>query len=190
MGAYRGMLVIDVGIRCFVLFCLDESLGRLDLSYRRGGSAFRSIEDLLLFVLPFSDGPLTLGRTGYVGILPLLLFFPALWLVWRKGIDWRYAWGMSLIIIIAPLAFAWVPMEYIKQIPLIGTSMISRLILLIGLGLSMLSSLVLVTVYNKGVNRAPRLTLMIMIILLLAQVYDQRQVFQVLGACKGRYHLS
>ncbi|MEL0585656.1 MAG: hypothetical protein AAES65_12360 [Candidatus Thiodiazotropha sp. (ex. Lucinoma kazani)] len=139
-----------------VLFCLDESLGRLDLSYRRGGSAFRSIEDLLLFVLPFSDGPLTLGRTGYVGILPLLLFFPALWLVWRKGIDWRYAWGMSLIIIIAPLAFAWVPMEYIKQIPLIGTSMISRLILLIGLGLSMLSSLVLVTVYNKGVNRAPR----------------------------------
>jgi hypothetical protein len=173
-------LFLSLLLSAIVIYCLDESLGRLDLGYRRGGSAFRSAKDLLLFVLPFHDGPLTLGRTGYVGILPLMLFFPALWLAWKRGIDWRYVWGISLIIIIAPLAFAWIPMDYIRQIPLIGTSMISRLILLIGLGFSVLSTLVLVAAYNKGIHRAPRLTYLIMFILLLIQVADQRQVFQVL----------
>ncbi|MCU7890315.1 MAG: hypothetical protein KZQ78_01370 [Candidatus Thiodiazotropha sp. (ex Ustalcina ferruginea)] len=173
-------LFLSLLLSAIVIYCLDESLGRLNLEYRRGGSAFHSVEDLLLFVLPFSDGPLTLGRMGYVGVLPLLLFSPALWLTWMGDVDWRYVWGISLIIIIAPLAFAWVPMDYIRQIPLIGTSEINRLILLIGLGFSILTCLVLVAGYNKYVTRAPGLTHIIMIILLLTQELDQRQVFQVL----------
>ncbi|MES9969252.1 MAG: hypothetical protein ABW092_04410 [Candidatus Thiodiazotropha sp.] len=162
------------------LFCLDESLGRLDLSYRRGGTAFRSVQDLLLFVLPFSDGPLTLGRTGYVGLLPLLLFFPAVWLAWKTKLDWRYAWGFSLIIVISPLAFAWIPMEYIRQIPLIGTSMISRLILIIALGFSVLAILVLAAGYDRFSKSAPIWVKLLLILLLMVQVVDQRHVFQKL----------
>ncbi|MEW8029154.1 MAG: hypothetical protein AB2792_12320 [Candidatus Thiodiazotropha sp.] len=162
------------------LYCLDESLGRLDLSYRRGGSAFRSIQDLLLFVLPFSDGPLTLGRTGYVGLLPLILFLPALWLIWRTRVDWRYAWGLALVVIISPIAFAWVPMEYIRQIPLIGTSMISRLILIIALGFAVLTALVLGAGHERFGKSAPKWANLVLVLLLAIQVIDQRHVFQKL----------
>ncbi|MEJ2611019.1 MAG: hypothetical protein P8179_13265 [Candidatus Thiodiazotropha sp.] len=173
-------IVLSVIMTFVVLYCLDESLGRLDLSYRKGGCAFRSIGELLLFILPFSDGPLTLGRTGYVGILPLLLFFPAIWLVWRRRADWRYAWGLSLIFVIAPVAFAWIPMEYIRQIPLIGTSMISRLILIIGLGFAVLTTLVLSTLFERYGRSHAGWGSFILLLLLSFQVFDQRQVFQQL----------
>jgi hypothetical protein len=162
------------------LYCLDETLGRLDLSYRRGGNAFRSIQDLLLFVLPFSDGPLTLGRTGYVGLMPLILFLPALWLTWRSRFDWRYAWGLALVVVISPIAFAWIPMEYIRQIPLIGTSSISRLILIIALGFAVLTSLVLNAGYERLNKGSPRWISLFLILLLALQVADQRHVFQKL----------
>lgn len=173
-------MVLSLMLAFLFLFCLDESLGRLDLSYRRGGSAFRSVEDLALFVLPFSDGPLTLGRTGYVGLLPLILFPPALWLTWRSRFDWRYAWGLSLVVVISPIAFAWIPMEYLRQIPLIGTSMISRLILIIALGFSLLAVLVLSAVHERFRGIAPVWSAIALILLLIVQVYDQRQVFQKL----------
>jgi hypothetical protein len=173
-------ILLSVMLAFLFLYCLEESLGRLDLSYRRGGSAFRSIEDLLLFVLPFSDGPLTLGRTGYVGLLPLILFLPALWLTWRSRIDWRYAWGLALVIIISPVAFAWIPMEYIRQIPLIGTSMISRLILIIALGFAVLATLVLSAGHQRLSKNRPTWANLIVIALLLVQVVDQRHVFQKL----------
>ncbi|WP_316367455.1 hypothetical protein [Candidatus Thiodiazotropha sp. CDECU1] len=173
-------ILLSLMLAFLFLFCLDESLGRLDLSYRRGGTAFRSLQDLLLFVLPFSDGPLTLGRTGYVGLLPLVLFFPAFWLAWKTKLDWRYAWGFSLIIVISPIAFAWVPMEAIRQIPLIGTSMISRLILIIGLGFSVLTVLVLAAGYERFGKGAPRWANLVLVLLLLVQVADQRHVFQTL----------
>jgi hypothetical protein len=162
------------------LYCLEESLGRLDLSYRRGGSAFRSVKDLLLFILPFSRGPLTLGKTGYVGLLPMMLFIPALWLTWRSRFDWRYAWGLSLVIVISPMAFAWIPMEYIRQVPLIGTSMISRLTLIIALGFSLLAALVLAAAYKRVNRTTPVWANLVMVILLIVQVADQRQVFQTL----------
>ncbi|MCG8035393.1 MAG: hypothetical protein N0E45_13355, partial [Candidatus Thiodiazotropha endolucinida] len=73
-------ILLSLMMAMLFLYCLDESLGRLDLSYRRGGSAFRKAQDLLLYVQPFREGPLTLGRTGYVGLIPLILFLPALWL--------------------------------------------------------------------------------------------------------------
>lgn len=173
-------ILLSLMLAFLFLFCLDESLGRLDLSYRRGGSAFRSIQDLLLFVLPFSDGPLTLGRTGYFGLLPLVLFLPALWLTWKTKIDWRYAWGLALIVIVSPLAFAWIPMETIRQIPLIGTSMISRMILIIALGFSLLTILVLSAGYERFGKSTPKWTNLVLILLLIVQVVDQRHVFQKL----------
>ncbi|MET0003286.1 MAG: hypothetical protein ABW087_06635 [Candidatus Thiodiazotropha sp.] len=173
-------ILLSLMLAFIFLYCLDESLGRLDLSYRRGGSAFRSIRDLLLFALPFSDGPLTLGRTGYVGLLPLILFLPALWLTWRTRIDWRYAWGLALIVFIAPFAFAWIPMENIRQIPLIGTSMISRLILIIALGFAILTVLVLSAGYERFAKSTPKWVNLIFILLLVVQVIDQRHVFQKL----------
>jgi hypothetical protein len=173
-------ILLSLMIAMLFLYCLDESLGRLDLSYRQGGSAFRKVEDLLRYVQPFRDGALTLGRTGYVGLLPLILFFPALWLTWKSHIEWKYAWGLSLILLIAPLAFAWIPMDYINQIPLIGTSMISRLILIIGLGFSLLSVLVLSEAYQRFGKNAPGRGAVIILLLLAVQVVDQRRVFQSL----------
>ncbi|MCU7917745.1 MAG: hypothetical protein KZQ95_05240 [Candidatus Thiodiazotropha sp. (ex Epidulcina cf. delphinae)] len=173
-------LFLSLLLSAVVLYCLDESLGRLNLDYRRGGSAFHSLQHLMLFVRPFSDGPLTLGRTGYVGILPLLLFLPALWLSWKNTVDWRFVWGVSMIVIIAPLAFAWIPMDYIRHIPLIGSSMISRLILLIGLGFAVITTLVSVAGYDRLIKRVPWLANVILLLLLLIQVFDQRQVFQSL----------
>jgi hypothetical protein len=162
------------------LYCLNESLERLDLSYRQGGSAFRSIHDLLLFLLPFSDGPLTLGRTGYVGLLPLILFLPALWLTWKTRLAWRFTWGLALVVVISPIAFAWIPMESIRQIPLIGTSMISRLILIIALGFAVLATLVLSAGQERLSKKAPIWANLLFILLLMVQVIDQRQVFQKL----------
>lgn len=175
-----GGVVLSLISSLLFLYCLNESLGRLDLDYRLGGTAFRSAEDLLLFVMPFGDGPLTLGRTGYVGLLPLILFLPALWLTWRSRIDWRYAWGLSLVVLISPIAFAWIPMEYVRQIPLIGTSMISRLILIIGLGFSLLAALVLAAGHDRIGSSRPLWANLVLIILLSFQVVDQRQVFQKL----------
>jgi hypothetical protein len=174
-----GML-LSLMLAMLFLYCLDESLGRLDLSYRRGGSAFRSIGDLLLFVLPYSDGPLTLGRTGYVGLLPLILFLPALWLTWRSRLDWRYAWGLALVVIISPVAFTWIPMDYIRQIPLIGTSMISRLILIIALGFAVLTALVLSAAHHRLSRNVPIWANLMLLLLLPVQVIDQRHVFQTL----------
>ncbi|MEW8289500.1 MAG: hypothetical protein AB2672_03145 [Candidatus Thiodiazotropha endolucinida] len=173
-------ILLSLMMAMLFLYCLDESLGRLDLSYRRGGSAFRKAQDLLLYVQPFREGPLTLGRTGYVGLIPLILFLPALWLTLRRRLEWRYAWGVSLVLLIAPLAFAWIPMDYIRQIPLIGTSMINRLILIIGLGLSLLSVLVLSTAYQRIGKKAPGWATMVLLLLLAVQVVDQRRVFQSL----------
>ncbi|MEW8584286.1 MAG: hypothetical protein AB2531_00850, partial [Candidatus Thiodiazotropha sp.] len=90
-------ILLSVMISMLVLYCLYESLGRLDLSYRRGSSAFKEVKDLLLYVQPFREGPLTLGRTAYVGLIPLLLFLPALWFTWRSRLDWKYVWGLSLV---------------------------------------------------------------------------------------------
>lgn len=173
-------ILLSLMMATLFLYSLDESLGRLDLSYRRGGSAFRSLQDLLLYVQPFKDGPLTLGRTGYVGLLPLILFFPALWLTWKSRADWRYVWGLSLVVFIAPVAFAWIPMDYIRQIPLIGTSMISRLILIIGLGLALLAVLVLSAACQRFDKPAQGRVSTVMLLLLVVQVVDQRQVFQSL----------
>jgi hypothetical protein len=174
-----GML-LSLMMAMLFIYCLDESLGLLDLSYRRGGSAFRKAQDFLLYIQPFREGKLTLGRTGYVGLLPLILFFPALWLTWRSRINWKYAWGLSLVLVIAPLAFAWIPMDYIRQIPLIGTSMINRLILIIGLGFSLLSVLVLSAAHQRFGKNAPGWAVAILLLLLAVQVVDQRRVFQSL----------
>jgi hypothetical protein len=173
-------LLLSLMMAMLFIYCLDESLGLLDLSYRRGGSAFRRAEDLLRFVQPFRDGKLTLGRTGYVGLIPLILFIPALWFTWRRRIDWKYVWGLSLVLLIAPLAFAWIPMDYIRQIPLIGTSMISRLILIIGLGFSLLSVLVLSAAYQRFGKNTPGWAAVVLLLLLAVQVVDQRRVFQTL----------
>ncbi|MBT3001264.1 MAG: YfhO family protein [Candidatus Thiodiazotropha sp. (ex Ctena orbiculata)] len=173
-------ILLSVMISMLVLYCLYESLGRLDLSYRRGSSAFKEVKDLLLYVQPFREGPLTLGRTAYVGLIPLLLFLPALWFTWRSRLDWKYVWGLSLVVVIAPLAFAWIPMDYIRQIPLIGTSMINRLHLIIGLGLSLLSVLVLSAAYQRIGKNVTTLASMVLLLLLAIQVVDQRRVFQSL----------
>ncbi|MEW8507325.1 MAG: hypothetical protein AB2598_11515 [Candidatus Thiodiazotropha sp.] len=173
-------ILLSLMMAMLFLYCLYESLGRIDLSYRRGGSAFHKAEDLLLYILPFREGPLTLGRTGYVGLIPLLLFLPALWLTWRSRFDWKYVWGLSLVVVISPLAFAWIPMDYIRQIPLIGTSMINRLILIIGLGLALLSVLVLSAAYQRHGKNFPAWTAVILLLLLTLQVVDQRRVFQSL----------
>ncbi|MES9992485.1 MAG: hypothetical protein ABW098_11060 [Candidatus Thiodiazotropha sp.] len=173
-------IILSLMISILILHYLDEHLGRIDLSYRRGGSAYKKPEDLLLYILPFREGPLTLGRTAYVGLVPLILFLPALWLAWKSRFDWKYVWGLSLVVVIAPLAFAWIPMEYIRKIPLIGTSMINRLHLIIGLGLSLLCVLVLSATYRRfGKNVTPWASA-ILLILLALQVVDQRRVFQSL----------
>ncbi|MEW8559863.1 MAG: hypothetical protein AB2588_17895 [Candidatus Thiodiazotropha sp.] len=179
-------ILLSFMISMLILYCLDESLGRIDLSHRRGGSTFKEAKDLLLYIQPFREGPLTLGRTAYVGLIPLILFLPALWLTWRSRLDWKYVWGLSLVVAIAPLAFAWIPMDYIRQIPLIGTSMINRLHLIIGLGLSLLSVLVLSAAYRRFGWNATTWASLVLLLLLAVQVVDQRRVFQSLvGHVKG-----
>ncbi|MGD9171295.1 MAG: hypothetical protein PVI97_14725 [Candidatus Thiodiazotropha sp.] len=173
-------ILLSLMMAMLFIYCLDESLGLVDLSYRRGGSAFRKAQDFLLYIQPLREGKLTLGRTGYVGLLPLILFIPALWLTWRSRNEWKYAWGLLLVLVIAPLAFAWIPMDYIRQIPLIGTSMISRLILIIGLGFSLLSVLVLSAAHQHFGKNAPGWATVVLLFLLAFQVVDQRRVFQSL----------
>jgi hypothetical protein len=173
-------ILLSLMMAMLFLYCLDESLGRIDLSYRRGGSAFRKAQDFLLYIQPFREGALTLGRTGYVGLLPLILFFPALWLTWRSRFEWRYVWGLSLVVVIAPVAFAWIPMDYIRHIPLIGTSMINRLILIIGLGFALLGVLVLSAADQRFAKNAPRWAAAVLLLLLAVQVVDQRRLFQSL----------
>jgi hypothetical protein len=173
-------ILLSFMITMVVLYCLEESLSRIDLSYRRGGSAFKKATDYLLYIQPLREGRLTLGRTAYVGLIPLLLFIPALWLTWKNRFNWKYVWGLSLVVVIAPLAFAWIPIEYIRKIPLIGTSMINRLHLIIGLGFALLSALVLSVVYRRLGKNAAIWSSAGLVLLLTIQVFDQRRVFQTL----------
>jgi len=171
-------LALSLMMTLFAIVALWEYLGRIDLSYRHGGTAFRSLSDLRLFLLPFSDPRLYVERSVYVGLLPILALGFGLYRMVRRRADWRIAWALSLIAVSLVFAFQLLPRECLLRVPVLGDNPWSRMVLLIDLGLATLAVVFYQYLWEWTRPRLSRWGFWsLMGGLLLAQVVDEGRVF-------------
>ncbi len=162
----------------FAILSLAEYLHYAGISHRHGGSALPRLSDLRLFIQPFSDRFLFVERSVYVGLFPVVAFFAALWLLFRRRADWRIVWGLSLIAVSAVFAFMLLPREWLTSVPLIGNNPWSRMILLIDLGLAILAVHFYQRIWQWAAGRLSPLGFLAVVVMIpLLQCYDQGRVF-------------
>jgi hypothetical protein len=174
-------------IMALPLFSLARYLGHFDLSYRTGGTALSSVKYLWSLINPYFMGLPRVETTGYIGVVALALSaigIGASALTKDAGKRKLGLYAGLLFIISITLAFGWINHDIIRLIPGIGTSLWSRLLIIVDLSLAVLASIGLSAAVGWiRISNNWRIPLTAVIVCLIAyQVYDQKQLFNRFNA--------
>jgi hypothetical protein len=143
------------------------------MGYRSIGSGFKSYEYQLFFNPNFYRYP-RVESTFYVGILPLVFLFMSIIIYSLKPKLIAFL-GLLLFLFAVSISFAIVPLDVIREIPALNSSLITRFGYLIGLSLAIISAFVVHEIFDKFKDK--KWILALISVLFIIQILDQRKLF-------------
>jgi hypothetical protein len=144
------------------------------MQHRSIGAGFK-LYDMNLFINPDFYRYPRVESTFYVGILPLVLFFISLVLLFIKP-RFLLFYGLSILLISMSISFTFIDINILREIPLINSSLLTRFGYLIGLALAIISAYAFDFLFLK-LKSYKKLSLLFVILIFSVQVIDQKKLF-------------
>ena len=148
------------------------------MGHRKTGSGFH-LYDLKLFFNPDLYRYPHVETTFYVGILPLLALPAALYFYIRKP-RFIAAFGMVLFLFAVSIAFTVIPLETIRKIPLLNSSLLTRFGYLIDLSLAIIAAYAFHELTRR--IKTKKWVYLLIVLLLGVQIADQKRLFSRFNA--------
>lgn len=187
-------------LAAIILIPFIEGLKGIDLSYRTGttygtgtifgaGTNFKNgIKDLLLLFM--YEYPLHIERTAFIGVPAVILAFMGIFrflLSKDEGFRKFIFFHVLLVIVTTLITFGLLPHEFIGSLPIFSNNSWGRLVVVLLLGLSVLSSVgldyvisespILLARYAKIAPLIARRTVMVVIIVVIAIQFGSQKIF-------------
>jgi hypothetical protein len=179
-------ILIGFGLAAVPLLGLHEMLSLQDLSYRRGRGLDFGSEWMLIFN-PYLHGLPRVGSTVYSGLIATAMALAVIPLLAFRRLQDRKKTGLAVFSLLALagsliLAFGLLPIEMSSRIPAIGTSKLTRLFVITGLSIALLSA-VFFDYFSAQIREigpiSLRTTAMALLVgLITAQLLDQASLFR------------
>ena len=175
-GAALG-IVVGLAIVAVPLITLADWLKEVDISYRRGGTGFRLLEDYIRMFTPYVDGQPRVASTMYAGLLGILLAAYAAFTLPREPRQSIVLpiLGLLLTAVGVVLTFGLLPHSLGAILPVLNNNPWSRAILLLNLGIALAGAAALNRLMEDF--RVWRMGLIVAAGVLLFQLADLTRLF-------------
>lgn len=188
MIGYAGIaagMVLGLSLVALPLLTLASTIDGIDMARRTSGSILR-FHDAKLLSLPWAAAGPRVERNMYVGMLALLLAPLGLGLLFRRKGHPLVLTGVVLLAVGAALTFELLPREIGSKLPVLSSSLWTRAILLLNVGILLLAACGVELLTGRWKWRIGAVSLAI--ILCLVQISDVKQQFRKFnGATPAKY---
>ena len=175
--AFFGMVSVLIALP--FIYPLTELLDWMGgMSHRHAGLGF-SLDAFWLFVQPDFYRRPRVEATFYVGILPLILFFVALYF-YRKKPQVIVTFAFILFFYALIIAFTLISPEIIHQIPTLNSSLLTRFSYLIDVSLAMIAAYAMDQLFINFGHK--RWGIIFIAMLFVIQILDQKHLFKQFNA--------
>lgn len=185
-GYTLAAIAIGFLLAAIPLLALSEAVEAVDLSYRKGGTSLVFPSDFKLLIDPFASGLPTVERTFYAGTVALVFALLAPLLIRGERAPSRQSalvwYGLILLAGSLMISFGLLPEGLLHAIPVVGGSVWSRFVVIVGLSIAILAAVasdrLLDRIARVEQGRLRALALLCLTIAASYQIYSQAILFR------------